>query len=821
MRPLFASFCAALLFAPFAAAGADPAPFDLAGPAIEVTVTRAGSTLPISEVPNLAPGDRLWIHPELPPTQSQHYLLVAAFLRGATNPPPAAWFFRNETWNAREAARGLSITVPPDAQQVLLFLAPETGGDFKTLVNAVRGRPGAFVRASQDLNQATLDRARLNRYLAAIGAVDRAESSKLGEAAPLLARSLAIRVDEKCMEKMPELRAPCLMQGQNGLILNDGHSTSIVQALTTGPAADLAMEASYTSQLGYGYYSPYLASLFDIARIFDSFHTAQYQYIPALGTHRGSQLALSLNTPPSFHDPKSVLVAALPAVEKTQLPPLHAVDPREVFCAGRTTPVFPVEGAPLVFATAFAHDMALSLTGADGRTIELPARADPQRGGFVVDTSGVAPATLGDSIRGSLHGYWGFDPYEGPTFQLVNARSLAWTLASGEEGAVIVGREDTVHLRAGSASCIDRIMLKDPAGKELKVDWKAVKPNEVELKLPLQESAPGPVTLLVAQYGAEEPQPLPLQAFVDAGHRDKFEVHAGDAQGVLRGTRLDEIASLVLHGIKFLPDPGAAVETAGEMTMTAEDPALAAGLQRGDHLKAKITLNDGRVFDVPASVEAPRPRIQLLARSVQAGPTQGRSNLQLGGQTLLAQDARLNFSVRAVAPRVFARDAKVEIATDDETFSIILGRESGAVIFEDAAVAVVSFDPLKMFGGTAYGALRFRVRSGGTSSDWQPLATLVRLPDLALLQCPAGADLACTLSGSNLFLLDAVAADPGFSNPVRVPNGFPGGSLPVPHPLGGRLYLKLRDDPAVVNEAALVVEQTPSSSGDAARAAAQ
>ncbi len=32
-----------------------------------------------------------------------------------------------------------------------MFLAPETGGDFKTLKSAVRGRPGAFVRASQDL----------------------------------------------------------------------------------------------------------------------------------------------------------------------------------------------------------------------------------------------------------------------------------------------------------------------------------------------------------------------------------------------------------------------------------------------------------------------------------------------------------------------------------------------------------------------------------------------------------------------------------------------------------------------------------------------
>jgi len=35
-------------------------------------------------------------------------------------------------------------------------------------------------------------------------------------------------------------------------------------------------------------------------------------------------------------------------------------------------------------------------------------------------------------------------------------------------------------------------MLKDPAGKELKADWKTVKPNELEVKLPLQEAKPVP-----------------------------------------------------------------------------------------------------------------------------------------------------------------------------------------------------------------------------------------------------------------------------------------------------------------------------------------
>src|SRR5271170_8440470 len=66
--------------------------FDLAGPKIDVHVTRAGKTLPIAQVPNLQPGDKVWLRADLPPTQSVHYLLVAVFLRGTTNPPPDNWF---------------------------------------------------------------------------------------------------------------------------------------------------------------------------------------------------------------------------------------------------------------------------------------------------------------------------------------------------------------------------------------------------------------------------------------------------------------------------------------------------------------------------------------------------------------------------------------------------------------------------------------------------------------------------------------------------------------------------------------------------------
>src|SRR6202049_3245118 len=209
-NPMYLRSCPLLLTALLAAAAqAAPAPFDLAGPNLEVRITRGTTTLAASEVPNLAAGDRVWMKIDFPATQSAHYLMVAAFLSGSTNPPPENWFFPCKTWTGKCAQDGLTVTVPEGAQQVLVFLAPETGGDFRKMVNAVRGRPGAFVRTSQDLNQAALDRSRLARYLSAIRELNDADPAKLSEAAPLLARSLAIKVDAKCLDRILELQAPC------------------------------------------------------------------------------------------------------------------------------------------------------------------------------------------------------------------------------------------------------------------------------------------------------------------------------------------------------------------------------------------------------------------------------------------------------------------------------------------------------------------------------------------------------------------------------------------------------------------------------------
>jgi hypothetical protein len=804
VRSLPARLAAILVLVLLAPRASEPAAasFDLAGPTLEVEVSRGARTLPIAQVPNLSSGDRVSIKADLSPGGSAHYLMVAAFLRGATNPPPEEWFFSCETWTHRCAKDGLVLTVPPEAQQLVVFLAPQTGGAFRTLVDAVRGRPGAFVRTSQDLNQAALDHARLDAYLLAVRHLAEVDPVQLKEAAPLLSRSLAIKVDEACLARIPVLQAPCLAQGRESLILDDGRSASLTQALTSGPASDLAMEASSTPQLKSGYYGPFIGSIFDIAKILDSLHTAQYQYFPALTALHGRQVALTLNAPPSFHDPKSVLVVALPPVEPAQFPSLQPVSPNEVLCASKDPLVLPVEGAPVVFASNYAHDATLRFTRKDGSALELPAQADPARGGFVVSPPSATSKPLAESGTASLHAQWGFDPYSGPSFKLADAHVQTWALAPGDSPDRVAGRTDTIHLRADSVGCLDEVTLVDAASQSHKVEWKKIHPNEVELSLPLQEVSAGDLTLRLRQAGRTDVQTLALHAFAQAAHLESFSLHAGDSEGVLRGNRLDEVRRLSFGGLQFTPGALSTHEGHDELPMLVQAGADTRPLKAGD---AEVGLADGRMLQVAASVLSPRPSAVLISKTVQWAGSSNPNAIQLSNESELPLEARLTFSLRAELPDAFAPDEKLEVATADASFSAVLGVGTGEVMLQSRKVAVITLDPSKALGASAFGPLRFRRIVESLAGEWTPLATLVRLPKFTGVDCPADPDGACLLRGRDLFLVDSVSVDADFSRATRVPDGFTAPVLSIAHPLQGKLYVKLRDDPATVSVAVLDV----------------
>ena len=782
---------------------ADPAAFDLAGPKLDIKVTRAGKTLSISQVPNLQAGDRIWVHADLPDRQSVHYLLIAAFLRGSTNPPPQNWFTKVETWNRQIREEGIVITVPDDAQQAVIFLAPQTGGDFSTLRSAIQGKPGAFVRASQDLQQASLDRLRLDRYLDEVKATSNYDPQSLHARSQLLARSLGMKIDEQCFDKPTEQQGPCLTKNTDQLVLEDGHSQTMVAALTSGANADLIGALSTTRIAGGGAYSPYVGAIVDVARIFEGFHTAEYQYIPALALPNQDTLHLRLNNPPSFHKPKSVLVIGLPAVEAAQLPPMRAVDPNQVFCVTSPSLALPVEGAPLVFATGLAHDFQLHLRDKSGRELDLPAKADAGRGGYTIDARALREHPLDGDLTGTLRGYWGFDKFDGPTYHLRTPQPGKWLIASADTSSLIVGRDDTLHLHAESAACTEDVSLRAPAGSVTKTEWKLPRPDQLEVQVPLKNASPGTLTMLIKQHGQAKIDEVQLRTYAEAGHLDALVYHSGDREGTLKGNRLDQVAGMELGALRFAPGTLRRVGAQDELLLSVSDPT-ATQPKPNEKLVARVLLKDGRTLELPTTAEAPRPQVSLLSKSVQLGPAP--SAIRLGNDDILPQNARLTFFLRSEVPDKFPPTEKIEVATQDSTFTTNLSLNDGSLILRDAQTVLATLDPAKAFGPSAFGPLRFRaVDADGTASDWQPLTSLVRIPSLKEVRCPDAPDKPCALQGANLFFIDSIASDSQFTHSLPVPADFNGSSLSVPRPNGTLLYFKLRDADSVVNRVALPV----------------
>jgi hypothetical protein len=872
-------------------ARADDGRFDLTGPRIDVRITRITAsgetqTLPIASVPNLQPGDRIWLHPDLPATQSVHYLLICVFLRGTTNPPPDQWFTRIETWDRKVREEGVFVTVPEEAQQAVLFLAPETGGDFSTLRSAVKGRPGVFVRAQQDLVEAGFEQARIEKYLASIRRVPPSDPAALLKRSDLLARTLALKPNDNCFKQPVDTQFTCLTQTGSQVLLDDTHAQSIVSALSNGPGGDLANQASYTQLAGAGVYSAYVGAIVDLVRIMGSLHTAQYQYIPAIAFPDDAAMNLRLNTPPSFKNPKSVLVIGLPAVQKAVPPPLRPADANHVACLLEPTVVLPIEGAPLVFSTAFAHDLKLHLDTPPGAPAEpdIALIADAYQGGLVLNRAAEhhvpledpgAPRPLSPNpfahpalaqpaapssdkpepilLTGTITGRWGFDAFTGPAVKLQQLPGGNWHIVTPESAAtagdLIAGHAASLEITSTGSACVHTITTR-PAGAtaDLKLDFKPTpkpdQPNLLTVTLPLDHAVtPGDLHLAVQQFDQPQPDVLSTRTFAEPPHIASIELHAADKSLVVNGTRLSSVDKLTLGDLTFTPtpddDPGS-----GSLRLGLPADAPAPPTRLGEHLTANIALTDGRNLTAPVIISSPRPVFTLLRKSIELPPN---ANISLANSSDLPLNATLTFTLKTPTP--FPRNGQLEIETLDGTLRTVLTlAPSGGLILQDPHTVVATLDPQRSFGPSAFGALHLRAvypatnlssrpevrsetitnlssrpasqsdaaerlavpatNSYAPTSDWLPLATLVRLPTLTQLTCPADATQPCTVTGSNFFLIDSVSTDPAFANPAPVPDGYTGSTLTVPHPTAGTLFLRLRDDPTPI-DAANIPAPTP------------
>jgi hypothetical protein len=805
VRKIAICLLAALL--PIALHADDAARFDLAGPKISVRVTRGNSTLPIAEVPNLMPGDKLWIKADLPSTQSNHLLLIVAFLRGTTNEPPDNWFTEIDTWD-KKTTEGTMITVPAEAQQAIMFIAPETGGDFKTLRSAVKGKPGLFIRADSDLNEASFEQLRIETYLNAMKTVANDDPKAIADRSAKLAATLALKPNPDCFKQSINMQVTCLTQTKAPVLLDDGHGQNIAEALSSGPASDFAANASMTQPAGAGLYSAYVGAIVDVVHIVALLRTAQYQYIPGLAFPQGETLNLKLNAPPSFHKPDSVIVIGLPAIQKAKLPPLKPHNPDEVACLLQPKTALLVEGAPLVFSTSLAHNLVLHLNRT-GSSTDLPLKPDATEGGLIIakeekreplkaadSKPAEAPkdAKIGSPsdvlITGTIRGYWGFDQFDGPTLTLQQVAGKDFKIVGNTQ--ILAGQDTKLTLKADGAACVQHIALTNTKDKDVDVAFKPADGKDAKdtlnLDASLKKAEPGTFALAIQQYGATTPDKVPLTAYTADIHLDTLKIHAGDTTAELNGQGLQDVVSVDIANQTFTP-------TGKDNNDKLVHLEAKAAVTPDNGSNATVKLKDGRTMPVKIAAEAARPGLQLLSFKATPAQKDGALPVTLGAKDDIPLNGKLTFVVQT--KDVFPRTQTIEVATANGTVHTTLSLASNDLVLQDEHTAVATLDPLKAFGQSAFGKLAMRpVAENGTAGDWTALGTLVRTPQITAIHCTTPDAPTCTADGKNFFLVQSFGATKDFAKPVDVPTGFAESTFTIPTPAdGATLYLKLRDDP--------------------------
>jgi hypothetical protein len=769
-----------------AAVRADDSRFDLPGPTIEVYVTRGAATLPISQVPSLLPHDTLRVKADLPSTQSNHLLLIVAFLRGATNEPPDNWFTKVETW--RQPVEGTTVVVPVGAQKALMFVAPETGGDFDTLRSAVKKDPGLFTRAVMSLNKASLNEQRIQRYLAGMRAVPSDDEKAIESRSAKLAATLDLALNADCFKRPVEDQVDCLTQTSANILLDDNHGQTMANSLSTGASSDLVNEAG---QADGALYSAYVGTLVDLVHLAGLLHTAQYRYIPAISLPSDATMKLKLNSPPSFFNPKSVIVVALPPIEPAHPPQLHPEDPNESFCLANPSMALPIRGTPSLFSTSYSHDVAIEF-GIGKSAIRIPLTPDAYDGGLIpanqITAKFQAFGSDGITVHGKLEGYWGFDKLNGPILNFQYSPGDDWKLVRST--ALLAGQDEEATLQGRGTACVHKVSVVDPNGESAPVMFDQGSDNDsLILHLPFKKKPGGNYSLVIDQYGSAVAARVDITVYSRDLRIDKMLLGA-EGSAILLGEHLQKVGSVKVGDQVFLPT-GAAPDGRGLPLRAPHTPAT------HSETKATVILEDGGVMTVPVATEDPGATLKLLSSDSTLVTPKGEVAINLSSQQDIALHGVLHFVVQSEG--IFPRGQDIEISTADGTVHTSISLLSGDLILQDDHTAVGMVDLDKAFGESAFGELRARAIPGdGTVGNWVTLGKLVRRPHITAIHCTNFDVPTCMVEGSDLFLALAFSTTEDFASAISVPTGFDGSNFAIPmkhYARGSTLYVRLRDDP--------------------------
>ena len=93
----------------------------------------------------------------------------------------------------------------------------------------------------------------------------------------------------------------------------------------------------------------------------------------------------------------------------------------------------------------------------------------------------------------------------------------------------------------------------------------------------------------------------------------------------------------------------------------------------------------------------------MLEQERAGGIRRLRRRFGSAARTNCPQDGRLNFFLKTQVPETFPPTEKIEVATADESFRVLLSFKDGNLTLQDSKTVFAVLDPMKLLGPSAFG----------------------------------------------------------------------------------------------------------------------
>ena len=129
-----------------------------------------------------------------------------------------------------------------------------------------------------------------------------------------------------------------------------------------------------------------------------------------------------------------------------------------------------------------------------------------------------------------VDGKWGFDDWEGPRFHLsVSSRASGSGIGADEQSALVVGREDTLHVARRKHSLrLTRLRRAAGGGDAGGIEVEVTEAGDAGSRSAAEGRDAGDGDISIRQYGVEKPDTVTLDCLRRGGVAGPAELSAGD-----------------------------------------------------------------------------------------------------------------------------------------------------------------------------------------------------------------------------------------------------------------------------------------------------